>query len=145
MRNNIIVLLLLLGIIIGGCVKTNDVTPFVGLIQSEEIIVDDNLFLNAPKDAFKLISVQVTDHYMELEVEYEGGCGDANFKLIGSEKVMESLPPQRAIRLSLEDSDDCRTLLRKKLRFALNPAQVQEYDELLLQMQNWNNPLSYKY
>ncbi|OJJ23132.1 hypothetical protein BKI52_01915 [marine bacterium AO1-C] len=145
MRNNIIVLLLLLGVITTGCVKTNDVAPFVGLIQSDEIIVDNNLFANAPNDAFKLISVQINDNHMELEVEYAGGCGDVNFKLIGNEEVKESAPPQRAIRLSLQDDDDCGTMLRQKLSFALNPAQVQDYNELLLQLQDWTDPLSYKY
>ncbi|HAS40288.1 MAG TPA: hypothetical protein DCS93_07405 [Microscillaceae bacterium] len=130
---------------ITGCVKTNDVAPFVGLIQSEEIILDNNLFANAPSDAFELISVQITDHHMEFEVEYAGGCGDANFKLIGHEEIKESSPPQRTIRLSLEDNDDCGTLLRQKLSFALTPAQVQDYNELLLQLQDWTDPLSYKY
>ena len=145
MKNNIIVLLLLLGITTTGCLKTNDVAPFVGLIQSDEIILDDNLFANAPNDAFKLISVKITDHQMEVEVEYTGGCGDVNFKLIGHEEVKESLPPQRTVRLSLEDDDNCGNVLRQKLSFALTPAQVQDYNELLLQLQDWTNPLSYKY
>ena len=145
MRNHYIIILLLILGTVAGCVQKNDVAPFIGLSQSDEIIVDNDLFTNAPNDAFKLISVQITDNQMTMEVEYAGGCGDVSFKLIGNEEVMASAPPQRKIRLSLEDNDQCETLLRKTLRFSLTPAQVQDYNELILKLEDWTDPLSYKY
>jgi len=51
----------------------------------EEILVDNNLFTNAPNDSFDFINVEIIQNCLKLTIEYGGGCGDIEFKLISSD------------------------------------------------------------
>ncbi len=112
---------------------------------NEEILIDSNLFANAPDDSFSFKSVEINQNCLTLSVEYGGGCGDVEFKLIDSDLVMESTPPQRNIRLSLNDRDYCKAMITKKLFFDLTPIQVVEGGKIILHLTDWEEQILYNY
>lgn len=141
-----IILLVIAIVSLQSCVKTNDPLPsFVGISQADDIITDSNLYTHAPSDSFKILNAQVTGSQLEIKVEYGGGCGNANFKLIAAEELLKSTPPQRSIRLSLDDQDKCKKLIVKDLIFDLTSAQASGYTTLILQLKEWKNSLPYQY
>lgn len=141
-----IILLVIAIVSLQSCVKTDGPIPsFVGVSQADDIIIDSNLYTNAPSDSFKILNAQVTGSHLEIKVEYSGGCGNANFKLIAAEELLESNPPQRRIRLSLDDQDECRSMIVRDLKFDLTSAQANGYNTLILQLREWETSLPYQY
>ncbi len=116
--------------------------------QSEcdkKIFVDDNLFSNAPNDSFDFINVEIIQNCLKLTIEYGGGCGDIELKLISSEMVMESNPPQINIRLSLKDEDNCKAIIRKEILFDLTPINKLVNDRVILNIDNWDESILYSF
>jgi hypothetical protein len=54
-------------------------------------------------------------------VSYGGGCGEADFDLYLSNRIMESMPPKTLLYLTFNDQDPCRSIVKKKLKFSLKP------------------------
>ncbi len=111
----------------------------------EEILVDNNLFTNAPNDSFDFINVEIIQNCLKLTIEYGGGCGDIELKLISSEMVMESYPPQINIRLSLKDEDDCKANIKKEISFDLTPINKLVNDQVILNIKNWDESILYSF
>ena len=82
---------------------------------------------------------------MNITIQYGGGCGNIELKLIDSEMILESYPVQRNIRLSLKDEDYCKALITKELSFDLTPIQISGYNQIILDISTWNEPILYTY
>lgn len=72
-------------------------------------------------DYFTIDSLFIKDECLEIKVNYGGGCGEANFDLYLSDRIMESMPPKTLIYLTFNDQDPCRSIVQKKLRYSLKP------------------------
>ena len=120
----------------------------VNLKQSDydsEILVDNNLFTNAPNDSFDFINVEIIQNCLKFTIDYGGGCGDIELKLISSEMVMESNPPQINVRLSLKDEDNCKANIRKEISFDLTPINKLVNDQVILNIKNWDQSILYSF
>lgn len=71
-------------------------------------------------DHYEIDSVMIKDQCLDFVVNYGGGCGEASFELYYGNEIMESIPPETVIYLSLEDNDPCRSIVTKKLSFSLS-------------------------
>lgn len=109
MRN--ILILLLIGITILSCSNDDDnVNPsncdFTALISASE-------YANAPSDQVTINSVTIAGNCLKINFGASGCDGDTwILKLIDSENVFESNPPQRNLRLSLRNEEACQTLTK---------------------------------
>lgn len=72
-------------------------------------------------DHYTIDSLSIKDQCLEILVNYGGGCGEANFELYLSDRIMESMPPKTVLYLTFEDKDPCRSNVQKKLRYSLKP------------------------
>lgn len=116
--------------------------------QSEcgaEILVDNNLFTNAPNDSFNFVDIEIIQNCLKITIEYGGGCGDIELKLISSELVMRSNPPQINIRLSLKDEDSCEANIRKEILFNLTPIHELVNNQVILNIKNWDEAILYSF
>lgn len=138
MKNYLFLILML------GALTSCDKFP-LPLLCGTPIIINSELFQEAPNDAFRFSNAQIDGDCLELIIQYGGGCGDVELKLIGAEEVAESFPPQRAIRLSLEDNDFCEALVTDTLRYDLKLARVFGVNEVFLNLEGWNEPILYTY
>lgn len=111
----------------------------------QKILVDKNLFTNAPNDEFDFTNVNLVQNCLKVTIQYGGGCGDIELKLIDSGYILESYPVQRNIRLSLKDEDYCEALITKKISFDLTPIQVSDMNKVILNLTNWDKPILYSY
>ncbi len=71
-------------------------------------------------DYYSIDSLFIKDDCLNIWVSYGGGCGDADFKLYYSGRVMKSMPPQTSLLLQLIDNDPCRAIVQQKLFFNLS-------------------------
>ena len=124
-----------------GCKKGEEIT----LNCDQPIVIDDNLYTDAPRDDFNLVGADIIGNCLQLTVRYGGGCGDIEFKLITTKNILESNPVQRNIRLSLKDEDYCKALLIKEISFDLIPIRVSGDNRVALNLEGWNDPLLYQY
>lgn len=114
-------------------------------VCEQEIIPDSELYHNGPDDEFEFISAEIVNNCLLTTVEYSGGCGGAVFELYDAEQLLESYPPQKRIRLSLQDDDPCEALVREDLSFDLSPINEVGYNTIILNLQGWSDKLTYEY
>lgn len=110
-----------------------------------EVIVSDEFYKNAPQDPFRFKKVEMKGDSLIVTVEYGGGCGDASFTLVASEAISKSNPPQRNVRLSFKDDDDCEALIKETLIFDLNPLKLEGGSSMIINLMDWDKPLVYIY
>ncbi len=104
------------------------------------------LFQNAETDSFDLLDVNVLGSCLELHIGYAGGCrDDIALHLVGSGDYAESLPPQLAVRLIVDDNDDCEAYIRRNYYFDLSRLQYEGLDELLLNIEGWQHSVLVNY
>ncbi len=140
-------LLFLFGILLSGCNKSQDVTidsPLPSTCDTP-VVVDADLYENAPADEFQFQSVIIDGSCLKVIVRYGGGCEEVVFQLIDASAIMESFPIQRNIRLSLEDNDQCKALITQELFYDLTPLQVEGNSKIILNLQGFQGSLTYQY
>lgn len=90
-------------------------------IECEEMLLLADSPESIRADHYSIDSLSIQNNCLEIYVNYGGGCGDANFKLYYTQTVAQSMPPQTSIFLGFEDEDPCRSIIRKRLSYHLEP------------------------
>jgi len=98
-------------------------------------------FKNKKSDEFDLIDINVLGTCLEARIGYGGGCGGMKIELVGGGDYAESLPPQLSVRLIMDDDDNCEALVRENVYFDLSALQYDDYEELLLNVEGWENAM----
>ena len=112
-----------------GC-KANDFDLSEGCVVLAQ--ADSGLFSNGPNDNHVINNVQIDGDCMFIEFS-AGGCSGDSWKveLYGSEATTFSEPPQRSIRLSLVDAEECEAWISKSVSFDISDFKVAGGDVLL--------------
>ena len=132
-----ILTLVLIGLLIVGCSNDDD--------GVDSTIINAELFKNAPSDGFIINSLAIVNDNLTINLR-AGGCnGDTwELKLIDSESVFESNPPQRNLRLSLKNEEACQAFITQELDFDISNLQV-EGNQVLLNITNSDQTVLYEY
>lgn len=84
----------------------------------QKAVLNENQFQNAPADPVTIIEAEIKGDCFRIKYGASGCSGDTwKIQLIGSENLYESLPPQRDIRLSMENKEDCLAYFTKEMTF----------------------------
>ena len=82
---------------------------------------------------------------MKINFSSSGCNGDTwELKLIDSEDILESNPPQRNLRLSLKNEESCLAYITKELTFDISNLQVNG-NKVQLNLTNSDKNILYKY
>jgi hypothetical protein len=100
-----------------------------------------------PSDPFTLIDAHVDDmNILHLTVEYSGGCNAHEFKVLGSNAILKSLPAQRPVIITHNaNGDACRSIVREQILVDISDfsySKVQDSEIILLLD---GQRISYKY
>lgn len=138
-----ILILTLIGIAILSCSNDNDNgnsnnCDFETLISAEQ-------YENAPSDQLNINSIEINDNCLKINFS-SGGCdGDTwVLKLIDSEDILESNPPQRNLRLSLKNEELCEAYITKELTFNITNLQI-DGNKVQLNLINFDENILYEY
>ena len=111
----------------------------------ESMTFTDQPLGNISTDYYLIDSLFITNDCLNLWVSYSGGCGDADFKLYYSDRVMTSMPPQTSLLLQLIDNDPCRAIVQQKLFFNLSFFEEDaNKDGIMLNLSGSDNSVMYK-
>ena len=109
------------------------------------ILINNDLYANSPNDPLMISNATLENDCLKISFG-ASGCDSQSWiiELIGSEEIIKTNPPQRSIRLSLRNNEDCLAALGRTMTFDLKPAQISQ-GEIILNLQCWETPLRYKY
>jgi len=99
-------------------------------------------------DPIKIDSVQIVGNKMLISVSYAGGCGNHNFKLIGSQQIAKSMPAIRAVKLfHTIDNDNCKKMITRVLHFDISELAYKKENgsEIYLALDGYKEKLKYTF
>ena len=133
---------------------SRSVTVFVKSISfPEDIIIDQELFGKAKRDSFVITQLFIYEDYLDLMVQYGGGCEMHEFTLIAEEEFMESNPVQTNLVLSHDaHNDSCEALITKPMRFNLSLLKekwqseyLKDSGEITMIIEGYTDPITYRF
>lgn len=135
-------LLGLIAIIIGFTSCDYDELPSV---CDQQVIISNKLYKSAPSDHLAVSNAELIDGCLKIQFASSGCDGSSwEVKLIDSGYLLYSDPPQRNLRLSLNNNELCDAYIGKEITFDVKKLQVSG-NEVLLNITNSNTQISYKY
>ncbi len=112
---------------------------------NQVVIVSSEQYESAPNDQLFINTLELNGDCLKINLSSSGCSGDTwNLKLIDSESIMESNPPQRNLRLSLNNEEDCEALITIELTFDVYDLRV-DGNKVLLNITNSNDQILYEY
>lgn len=112
---------------------------------SVPVIISAEEYQNAPDDELAIVNVKLEGDCLVIKFESSGCDGSSwEIKLIDSEAIMESYPPQRNLRLSLKNEEPCDAVVTKEMAFNISNLRL-DYDKILLNITNSGDQVLYEY
>ncbi|MBT8271278.1 MAG: hypothetical protein HKO90_07745 [Flavobacteriaceae bacterium] len=110
-----------------------------------QAIISAFQYSNATSDIFSLDSIEIAGDCVIATISASGCDGESwDFRLVDSDAIMESFPPQRNLRLILSNNEACLAFLSREFSFDITNLQV-EGNTVILNIDNTNESLSYTY
>jgi hypothetical protein len=118
--------------------------------QSEQILIENAALgdISKKSDPYTITNVSVSGKNLKISINFSGDCNEHNFKLIGSEAISKSLPPQRSIVLIHESNGDaCKKLVEKTLTYNIEAFSYQKEtgSTILLNLSGWKDRIEFIY
>ena len=108
-------------------------------------VINPQQFANTISDQFTINSLTIIDDCLTIKVSASGCDGNSwELKLIDSGAIEESFPPQRDLKFSLKNEEDCLAYLTKEITFDISNLQV-DGEKVLLNIININDSILYEY
>jgi hypothetical protein len=138
-----ILYLALIGLTILSCSKDdNNVHP---ANCDFETVKSTEQYANAPSDQLTINGLEINDNCLKINFSSGGCSGDTwELKLIDSEGILESNPPQRNLRLSLKNEELCGVYITKELTFDISNLKV-DGNKVQLNLTNSDDIILYEY
>lgn len=118
------------------CLQTSCSKKGIVANCSQSVIINEVEFDTAPDDEVSITEIIIIDNCLNITFNASGCDGNTWIvKLIDSGNIAESLPPQRTLRLSLANTEDCEAIITKTLSFGITSLQV-DTDEVILNIED---------
>jgi len=109
-------------------------------------LADNSLYEGAESDFYQIINAEVFEDCLNLEVSASGCSGETwEFLLLATEDVMESSPVQRNIKLVLINQEACLAVFSREVSFDLTDLQVEGENEVVFNLQDHEESITYSY
>ena len=110
------------------------------------IVIDNTTYQNIDSAFFSFINIEVDGDCLVVEISSSGCDGNTwVMELIDSEDVLESLPVQRNLKLALTNEEACLAVFSKTQTFDLTPIRVEGANEVILNIEDFPEPITYLY
>lgn len=141
----IAILLLPLFILLSGCEKQLSKTIICYPECDQKVLVSETQYINAPNDALHIYETEIHGDCLGIKFG-SSGCSGVSWivKLVASEAILKSLPPQRNIRLSLENNELCEAYFTREMYFDISELRSGE-DGTILNIINADTSVLYEY
>lgn len=146
MKKKLFFILITVIFIVSACSNAEDEKSSLKNECANEVVIDAELYLTAPSDILIINNLEIENNCLLINFSASGCTGDTwQIKLIDANVIMESYPPQRNLRLSLQNEEECEKLIIKEISFDIEELQVDGYDKIKLNITNSNQTIVYEY
>ncbi len=136
------ILVLSLIVLSASCKKEDDNKP---ITCDQKVLISSSEYNTAPDDALHINSISLVDNCLKIEFGASGCSGSSwQLKLIDSEAVQKSEPPQRTLRLSLKNEELCEAYITKELSFDISELQIGG-NKVILNIKDYAEQIEYNY
>ncbi len=109
-------------------------------------VIDKTKYDNLETASFEFISAKIVDDCLAIKIGASGCSGDTwNFDLVDSGAVAESSPEQRFLKFQLINDETCLAYFERTVLVDLTPLQINGSNEIILNLEDLETPLNYKY
>ena len=111
----------------------------------ENVIINQSVYEDTNTDNYSIINVTVIENILTIKIG-SSGCSSENWNatLIDSSVIIEPQPPQRSLKLKLENNEACLAYFTKEYSFNISGLQT-EGNQVLLFLNDWDTPILYNY
>jgi len=125
---------------LSSCQDENIVEPC-----TQMLLIGNEIYDNYPDDQLTILDVTLEGDCLQINFAASGCSGNSWIvELVGREEILESLPPQRLIRLSLENNEICDAYIGKSVTFDITPSRISG-NEIILNLDGWDKKIVYVY
>ncbi|MEQ6123156.1 hypothetical protein AAON49_03010 [Pseudotenacibaculum sp. MALMAid0570] len=131
-------------IVVFGCDQRQADVPVCGRFA----FVSSDLFNNAiNRGDFLIQSARVEGDCLLMDIAISATCdiNDTEVELIDSGNIIDSSLPERNLRLLLDTDDRCQFSEMVTVSFDLRPLRISGKEEVILNIQAFNDAISYTY
>ena len=108
-------------------------------------VISQDLFRNAPSDQVTINSLEIEEDCLKINFSASGCNGESwKVRLIDSGSIKESDPPQRDLRLSLDNDEMCEAFITRELSFNIASLKA-EGGSVVLNLTNSGDEILYAY
>ncbi|SDR97131.1 hypothetical protein SAMN04515667_1110 [Formosa sp. Hel1_31_208] len=110
------------------------------------VVIDNNLYDTAESDDFSLVSAEVNDNCLFINVSASGCDGNTwSMVLVDSGSIAESSPEQRFLKFIFSNDESCLAVFSQERSFDLTQLQINDSNEIVLNIDGFPEPLLYVY
>ena len=105
-------------------------------------IIDENTFNELSTENYQLDNIILNDNCMEITLTSTGCDGKTwELNLYG----LETTTIEKPVKLELINEETCLAIVKKTISFNLTPLRVEGQNEVLINIEGWNEPIIYQY
>ncbi len=111
-----------------------------------EVMIDSATYESAESSYFGVLNVSLNNDCLMVHIT-SSGCDASSWELtlIDSENIAESMPPQRYMKLTLNNNEACLAVFEKEETFDLTSLQVEGTNEVVLNIEGLPESVLYTY
>lgn len=127
-----------------GCSNDEEMS-LVSELCPDTVILDHDRYVSTDHEAYTIMEASITGDCLAIKFGASGCSGDSwGVQVIDSEDIIEPLPPERFIKLELKNDELCQAFITKETSYDISNLRV-DGNEVLLNLKNFDTPISYKY
>ena len=136
--------LFLISMIIISCNDDDKATN--SAICEDSVIISKEQYVSAPADGLTINDVRIDNDCLHINFSASGCDGSSwKHKLLDSGDILESLPPQRNLRVSLDNNEDCDAYITKEISYDISDLQVEGENQIALNFSGFEQKVVYEY
>jgi len=109
-------------------------------------LLDGFTYENAATNPYTITNAFVNEDCLVFNVSASGCDGSTwTMQLMDSENVIESDPPQRAVKLFLVNNEACLAVVSQLESFDLSALQIEGVNEIIINIDDYPDPVTYIY
>ncbi|MDG4714635.1 hypothetical protein [Winogradskyella marincola] len=108
--------------------------------------IDSYTYGNSATSSYTINNVSINEDCLAIEVSATGCDGNTwGMQLVDSDVVSESNPPERFVKFFLINTEDCLAVVDRARSFDLTPLQVEGVNEIIINVDEYSEPITYTY
>ncbi|MBV7269853.1 hypothetical protein [Winogradskyella luteola] len=128
------------------CMQCDDDDDQPSMVCDFTTIIDNELYQNAQSAFYSLVSAQIDEDCLNIKISSSGCSGETwVLELVDSGGVLDSDPPQRNLKFVLTNNEACLAIFEQERSFDLTSLQVEDTNEVILNVEDFPEPITYSY